>query len=86
VTDPDQSRTSGIDELAVNLHTSRGDLIRQLMLKETSPYSGEFEGVIPTAGAQALAFASESAPGRDPNMTISAKDYPGWQGNVGDAE
>ncbi len=86
VTDPDQSRTSGIDEIAVNVQTSSGDLIRQLMLKETSPYSGEFEGVIPTAGAQALAFASESAPGRDPNMTISAKDYPGWQGNVGDAE
>jgi len=86
VTDPDQSLTSGVDEVVVSLQTSSGDVIRQLVLKETSPFSGEFQGVVPTAGAQALAFASESAPGRDPNMTISAKEYPGWQGNVGNAE
>lgn len=86
VTDPDRSFTTGIDEITVSLQASSGDEIRQLVLKETSPFSGEFEGVVPTTGAQALAFASESAPGRDPNMAISAKEYPGWQGNVGDAE
>jgi tetratricopeptide (TPR) repeat protein len=86
VTDPDHSITSGIDEVTVGLQTSSGDVIRQLVLKETAPFSGEFEGVVPTAGAQALAFASESAPGRDPNMAISSKEYPGWQGNVGNAE
>ncbi|MFN9026375.1 MAG: hypothetical protein ACK5VX_09335, partial [Akkermansiaceae bacterium] len=52
--------------------------------KETSHFSGEFQGIVPTAGAQAIAFASESAQGRDPNMAISSREYPGWQGNVGD--
>ncbi len=85
VTDPDRSITSGIDEVIVSLQTSSGDEIRQLLLKETSPYSGEFQGIVPTSGAQAIAFASESAPGRDPNMAISSREYPGWQGNVGDA-
>ena len=86
VTDPDRSLTIGIDEINVSLQTTSGDEIRQLALKETSPFSGEFQGIVPTAGAQAIAFASESAPGRDPNMAISSRDYPGWQGNVGDAE
>jgi hypothetical protein len=85
VTDPDRSITPDIDELTVSLQTTSGDEIRKLTLKETSPFSGEFQGIVPTAGAQAIAFASESAPGRDPNMAISARDYPGWQGNVGDA-
>jgi outer membrane protein assembly factor BamD (BamD/ComL family) len=86
VTDPDRSLTSDIDEILVSLQTSSGDEIRQLALKETSPFSGEFQGVVPTAGAQAIAFASENAPGRDPNMAISSRDYPGWQGNVGNAD
>lgn len=84
VTDLDRSLTPGIDEVMVSLQTSSGDEIRQLALKETSHFSGEFQGVVPTAGAQAIAFASESAPGRDPNMAISSREYPGWQGNVGD--
>ncbi len=86
VTDPDQSRTAGIDEVFVSLRTSSGDEIRRLSLKETAPFSGEFEGVVPTATAQAMAFASEVAPGRDPNMAISAKAYPGWLGQVGATE
>jgi outer membrane protein assembly factor BamD (BamD/ComL family) len=85
VTDPDRSITTGDDEITVSLQTTSGDEIRQLALKETSPFSGEFQGIVPTSGAQAIAFASESAPGRDPNMAISSRDYPGWQGNVGDA-
>jgi tetratricopeptide (TPR) repeat protein len=84
VTDLDRSLTPGIDEVMVSLQTSSGDEIRQLALKETSHFSGEFQGIVPTAGAQAIAFASESAPGRDPNMAISSREYPGWQGNVGD--
>ena len=84
LTDIDQSKTAAPDRVTVNLQTSSGDEIRRLELTETGPYTGEFQAVVPTAGAQALAFASESAPGRDPNMVISAKDYPGWQGVVGD--
>ncbi len=86
VNDADRSVTAGIDEITVSLQSSSGDEIRQLVLKETSPFSGEFEAVVPTTGAQALAFASESAPGRDPNMAISSKDYPGWQGQVGEKD
>jgi tetratricopeptide (TPR) repeat protein len=86
VNDPDQSKTSAPDTVAVTLQSSSGDQIRRLLLQETGPYTGEFEGIVQTASAQALAFASESAPGRDPNMAISAKVYPGWLGNVGDKE
>jgi tetratricopeptide (TPR) repeat protein len=86
VTDPDRSSTPGVDQLTVNLQSSSGDEIRALLLKETAPYSGEFQAVVPTTGAQALAFASESAPGRDPNMAISSQPYPGWLGKVGDKE
>jgi len=86
VTDPDQSKSATPDTLAVTLQSSSGDQIRRLLLQETGPYTGEFEGIVQTASAQALAFASESAPGRDPNMAISSKSYPGWQGNVGDKE
>ena len=84
VNDADRSLTAGIDEITVSLQTTSGDEIRKLMLKETSAFSGEFQGIVPTSSAQAIAFASESAPGRDPNMTISSRDYPGWQGNIGD--
>ncbi len=86
LTDPDRSVSPEIDEITLTMQVSSGDEIRQLVLKETSPFSGEFEAVVPTAGAQAIAFASESAPGRDPNMSISAQDYPGWQGELEDKE
>lgn len=85
VTDPDRSITPGIDEVSVSLQTTSGDEIRKLVLKESLPFSGEFEGSIPTSGAQAMAYSSDNSPGRDPNMAISSKDYPGWQGNVGDS-
>ena len=83
ITDPDQGKTDAVDEIAVAVETSNGDLIPRLVLKETGAHTGEFEATIPTGRAQALAFASESAPGRDPNMVISAEDYPGWAGTVG---
>ncbi len=86
LTDPDRSVSPGIDEVTLSVEASSGDRIRQLVLKETGPYTGEFEAVVPTTGAQAIAFASESAPGRDPNMAISSQDYPGWQGQVGDKD
>ncbi|MBT8038223.1 MAG: hypothetical protein KJO21_11825 [Verrucomicrobiae bacterium] len=86
VIDPDQSQTPGIDEITVSLNATSGDEIRQVVLKESGAYTGEFEGIVPTTSAQAMAFASESAPGRDPNMAISSQDYPGWSGNVGDKD
>ena len=83
VFDPDQSTTAEVDEIVVSLTTSSGDIISQLRLVETGTHSGEFEAIVPTGTAQALAYASESAPGSDPNMVISAEPYPGWSGAVG---
>jgi tetratricopeptide (TPR) repeat protein len=86
VTDPDQSKTAGNDTVTVSVNSSSGDEMRSVVLTETGPYTGVFEGSIQTAGGQAMAYASESAPGRDPNMAISSQVYPGWMGNVGDKE
>lgn len=86
VIDPDHSFTPDIDEIHLELVASSGDVIRKLALKETGPYTGEFQAIVPTATAQPIAFASESSPGRDPNMTISPLEYPGWQGEVGNLE
>ena len=83
ITDPDQGKTDAVDQIAVSIETSNGDIIPRLILKETGPYTGEFQAEVPTGSAQALAYASESAPGRDANMVISAEDYPGWAGAVG---
>ena len=78
VIDADQSRTAGVDEVSVELSTSSGDIIKSYALKETHPFSGEFEGSVLTVRGQAAAFASSADPGRDPNMAISSRDYPGW--------
>jgi outer membrane protein assembly factor BamD (BamD/ComL family) len=80
VIDHDRSRTSGIDELTVSVESSSGDSISRITLKETDTHSGWFEGSIPTTGAQAMAFAQNSAPGRNPNMVLSPEvSYPAWQ-------
>ena len=78
--DPDRSRTAEIDELTVSVGSSSGDSVSRVILKETGTHSGWFEGSIPTTGAQALAFARNSEPGRNPNMVISPEDsYPAWR-------
>ncbi|MFK7910842.1 MAG: tetratricopeptide repeat protein [Akkermansiaceae bacterium] len=80
VIDPDRSRTSEVDELVVSVASSSGDSIARVVLKETDTHSGWFEGQIPTTGAQAMAFAENSEPGRNPNMVISPNaDYPAWR-------
>ncbi|MBI1337212.1 MAG: tetratricopeptide repeat protein [Phycisphaera sp.] len=83
VTDPDQSKTDGIDRIIASVETSSGDKIQKMLLTETGTHTGVFEATVPTGRAQALAFATESAPGRDPNMVLSAEAYPGWAGEVG---
>jgi TolA-binding protein len=79
VIDPDKSRTDGIDETLVNVATSSGDAVSRIVLRETGPFTGWFEGDVPTAAAQAAAFATNSAPGRDPNAVISPAEYPAWK-------
>ncbi|MFT5129386.1 MAG: tetratricopeptide (TPR) repeat protein, partial [Rhodothermales bacterium] len=80
VIDPDRSRTAEIDELLVSVESSSGDSIGRISLRETDTHSGWFEGSIPTNVAQAMAFAENSQPGRNPNMVISPNaDYPAWR-------
>jgi len=80
VIDPDRSRSAGIDELKVSVATSSGDSIAQVTLKESGPYSGRFEGSIPTKGAPPMAFAAHTEPGRNPNSVISpATGAPVWK-------
>jgi tetratricopeptide (TPR) repeat protein len=86
VIDADQSTTPSADTVTVALEATSGDAVRSLVLTETGPYTGVFEGVVPTAASQALAFASENAPGRDAIMAISPGNQPGWQGKAGDPE
>jgi outer membrane protein assembly factor BamD (BamD/ComL family) len=80
VTDPDRSRTAQIDELAVSVASSSGDSVSRVVLRETGPVTGRFEGTVPTKPAQASAFAANSEPGRNPNMVISpVASYPAWK-------
>ncbi len=80
VIDPDRSRTDGIDELMVSVASSSGDSVSRIILKETGTHTGWFEGSVPTSEAQAMAMASTSEAGRNPNMVISPKgDYPAWR-------
>ena len=80
VVDPDQNVSTNRDKVTVKVASSSGDRIDAFELLETTPYSGVFEGQIPTLSAPAAAFASDSTEGRDPNQTISAGDYEGWVG------
>lgn len=80
VVDPDRGRTAGVDELAVTVASSSGDVIGQVILEETGTHTGRFEGTVTTAAAHALASASSTETGRNPNMVISPKtDYPAWR-------
>lgn len=79
VIDADRSRTAGKDEVTVSVETSSGDSIGRIVLQETDTHTGWFEARVPTAGAQAKAFAPSTAPGRNPNMVISPlSTYPAW--------
>lgn len=80
VVDPDRSITGRIDTLAVQVRTSSGDVIDAFEIPETDTHSGVFEGAVPTTSGQALAYASDSAEGREPNFVISSRQYPAWVG------
>ncbi|MFP4105113.1 MAG: tetratricopeptide repeat protein [Phycisphaerae bacterium] len=81
VIDPDRSTTDKVDTLTVRAATASGDAIEALELTETDTHSGIFEGSIPTASGQAVAYASDSTQGREANFVISAnEEYPAWVG------
>ncbi len=83
VNDPDQGKTDQPDQIIVSVQASSGDAVPRFALTETGAHTGEFQATVATGSAQALAYASEAAPGREANMVISAKPYPGWAGDVG---
>jgi tetratricopeptide (TPR) repeat protein len=83
VVDEDRSRSASIDSLSVSAEASSGDAVDTIVLTETDPYSGIFEGRIETRQAQATAFATSTRPGLNPNMVISPKAYGAWKSAPG---
>jgi len=80
VVDPDRSATANKDKLPVRVATLSGDSIVAVLLEETDTHSGVFEGAVQTASGQAVAFASDSDDGKEPNFVISKGNYPAWVG------
>ncbi|MCG3148814.1 MAG: Outer membrane protein assembly factor BamD [Verrucomicrobiae bacterium] len=80
VTDLDQSTTGGKNTLTIRAATTSGDRVDAFVLAETAPYTGVFEGKLPTASAPATAYASDSEEGREPNFVIAKGDHPAWVG------
>ena len=80
IVDPAASKTAGKNTVTVRATTTSGDRIDAFSLDETAPYTGVFEGKIPTASATATAFASDSEEGHEPNFAIAQGDYPAWVG------
>jgi len=80
VIDPDQNTSADKDQLFAKVFSSSGDSVARVALTEVEPYSGIFEGSIPTSSAPATAIATTSAEGSMPFFAISAGDYPTWQG------
>lgn len=78
VVDPDRSVTADRDRVTVRVSASSGDRVSAFVLEETEPFSGVFEGRIPTATASATAYASDSEEGKEPNFAISSGSYPPW--------
>ena len=78
VVDLDQSSTAAPDRLIVRVAAASGDSLEQVALVETDTHSGVFEGSFTTSAGQAMAYASDSQEGRDPNFAISSGDYPAW--------
>jgi outer membrane protein assembly factor BamD (BamD/ComL family) len=80
VVNPSQSIDPKGSTVTVNVAVSSGDAIEGFVLKETTPFSGVYEGQIPTTGGQATATASDSNEGSEPNFAISPADHPAWVG------
>ena len=79
VVDPDRSTTAARDTIEVRATTASGDgLVAKLT--ETEPYSGVFEGSLPTGSSQATAYASDSTEGNDPNNAIGPAGGTPWVG------
>jgi len=77
VVDYDRDRGNALDELMVNLTATNGDSVTG-MLSETSPHSGAFEGMVPTAELPASTTASDMAIDHSPLMAIDHDPESRW--------
>jgi len=77
IEDADRDTTSGQDEVVVKLATDSGDEV-QVVVTETEPHSGIFEGQVPTAELPAGATASDSAIDHSPLMAIDQSKDTVW--------
>ena len=80
VIDPDQSPTAKPDKVLISAFASSGDIVKGVPLVESEGASGFFNGIVKTSKAQAVAFASDSMEGTEPNFVVSRKKYPAWVG------
>ncbi|MEO5367945.1 MAG: hypothetical protein H7831_16620, partial [Magnetococcus sp. WYHC-3] len=78
VVDPGASTTTNRNKVYVKAVASSGDRINRVELVETAPFSGVFDGSIPTLPAPAMAMASDSLEGTEPGFAITTVDYPPW--------
>ncbi|NND96861.1 MAG: hypothetical protein HKN47_05975, partial [Pirellulaceae bacterium] len=75
--DPDRDLTNQRDEVPVKLVADSGDSV-QVMLTETEPHSGVFEGTAKTAELPAGALASDTAIDHSPLMAIDLDPNSYW--------
>jgi TolA-binding protein len=79
VVDPDRGTTPQPDALDVRATSASGDSL-VVKLTETGPYTGVFEGRVPTGSGQATAYASDSTEGNDPNNVVGPASGTPWIG------
>ena len=77
IEDADRDMTAGQDEVVVKLATDSGDEV-QVVVTETEPHSGIFEGQVPTAELPAGATASDTAIDHSPLMAIDQSKDTVW--------
>lgn len=79
VKDFDRSTTPGRDTLPVAVSTTSGDKLAQVMLEETSEYSGIFRAAVSTRLPPPLVSASDSASGVNPCDIINSRRAGVWR-------
>lgn len=79
VIDPDASTSSEPNTIHVGVQATSGDRIQSFPLKETGEFAGVFEASLPTELLPAIASASDSAEGIDPNQAL-VEGGSGWRG------
>jgi len=77
VIDPDRDLSSERDTLPVKMVADSGDNL-QILLTETEPHSGVFEGIAKTAELPAGALASDTAINHSPLMAIDLDEKTYW--------